>query len=221
MFCTNCGITLKEGAKFCSSCGKPHVPANVEKNQLPTVALTPQTIFQNQNTPMVQTIIAYEKYCFSCGSIINKAAEICPKCGVNQNKRSSTSAINVYCTSCRQIINKETSTCPYCGVKQENISEKNASTAFLLCIFTAVWHCFYVGKIGSALLKYLIAILCIFSSVLILLFLDGAINDEYGIVGFFLFIPTFLGNTIWWIIDLVMIGKGKYKDRKGNVLKNH
>jgi RNA polymerase subunit RPABC4/transcription elongation factor Spt4 len=61
---------------------------------------------------------ADEKYCFSCGSAIKKAAEICPKCGVNQSKRSSSTAIDVYCTSCGKSIKNEASVCPFCGVSQ-------------------------------------------------------------------------------------------------------
>jgi RNA polymerase subunit RPABC4/transcription elongation factor Spt4 len=61
-----------------------------------------------------------EKYCFSCGQIIKKDAEICPKCGVNQLKRSSTSSLEVFCTSCGQQIKKEAEICPKCGVRQFN-----------------------------------------------------------------------------------------------------
>ena len=59
-----------------------------------------------------------EKYCFSCGEKIKKEAEICPKCGVNQLKRSSTSALEIYCFSCGELIKKEAEICPKCGVRQ-------------------------------------------------------------------------------------------------------
>jgi RNA polymerase subunit RPABC4/transcription elongation factor Spt4 len=62
--------------------------------------------------------MADEKYCFSCDAVIKKAAVMCPKCGVNQSMRSSTSAIDVYCTSCGKMIKKESSLCPFCGVSQ-------------------------------------------------------------------------------------------------------
>ena len=59
-----------------------------------------------------------EKFCFSCGEVIKKEAEICPKCGVNQLKRSSTSALEVYCSSCGEKIKKEAEICVKCGVRQ-------------------------------------------------------------------------------------------------------
>jgi methyl-accepting chemotaxis protein len=55
----------------------------------------------------VQSITADEKYCFFFFFVIKKAAEMCPKCGVNQSNRSSTTAIDVYCTSCGKTIKKE------------------------------------------------------------------------------------------------------------------
>jgi RNA polymerase subunit RPABC4/transcription elongation factor Spt4 len=61
-----------------------------------------------------------EKYCFSCGGIIKKEAEICPKCGVNQLKKSTTSALEIYCFSCGALIKKEAEICPKCGVRQIN-----------------------------------------------------------------------------------------------------
>lgn len=59
-----------------------------------------------------------EKYCFSCGEVIKKEAELCVKCGVNQLKKSSTSASEVYCFSCGELIKKEAEICPKCGVRQ-------------------------------------------------------------------------------------------------------
>ena len=65
-----------------------------------------------------------EKYCFSCGEVIKKEAEICPKCGVNQLKRSITSALEVYCFSCGEVIKKEAEICPKCGVRQFSSSSQ-------------------------------------------------------------------------------------------------
>ena len=68
-FCVNCGTKIEEGVKFCSGCGSQVGSAGVSINQdkavniiqaQPTV-LPPQTVSQNQNT-----IMADEKYCFSC-----------------------------------------------------------------------------------------------------------------------------------------------------------
>jgi len=59
-----------------------------------------------------------EKYCFSCGEIIKKEAELCVKCGVNQLKRSTTSSSEVYCSSCGELIKRDAEICPKCGVRQ-------------------------------------------------------------------------------------------------------
>jgi predicted RNA-binding Zn-ribbon protein involved in translation (DUF1610 family) len=120
-FCANCGVKLEEGVKYCCGCGTPVGYLGVEIKQDKAV-----NIIQTQPAPLPmsaalknQTIAADEKYCFSCGLPIKKAAEICPKCGVNQNTRNNTIAIDVYCTSCGKSIKKDASTCPFCGVQQD------------------------------------------------------------------------------------------------------
>jgi len=203
-FCANCGVKLEEGVKFCSSCGKQIGSAGVEINQEKAVNYfqSPPAAAAYAALPQGQSLAADEKYCFSCGSPIKKAAEICPRCGVNQNSRSSTTAIDVYCTSCGKSIKKEASTCPFCGVKQDNLSmgylpgyvPKNFTTALLLLIFLGPFgaHRFYVGKTGTAILTLLITICTL------------------GI-----------GSIIWYIIDLVSICTGKFTDKQGYVLKKN
>ena len=201
-FCTNCGGKIEEGVKFCSSCG----------NAVGGASVTP--VVNTQVSVQIQSAMADEKYCFSCGSVIKKAAEICPKCGVNQNIRSSTTAIDVYCTSCGKIIKREAETCPFCGVMQEGNASKNKTTALLLIIFTGVGHRFYVGKIGSAilmLLLYVIGITLFYTVLIGELFYDGIP----------LLMSLYIGFIIWWIIDLVNIGAGKFKDKRGNPLKKN
>ena len=198
-FCVNCGTKIEEGVKFCPGCGSQVGSVGVSINQekavniiqtQPTV-LPASNIPQNQNTTMAQTAGADEKYCFSCGSVIKKAAEMCPKCGVNQNKRSSTTAIDVFCTSCGKTIKKEASTCPFCGVRQEqsSLSTVNWTTLLILSILLGEIGVdrFYAGKIGTGILKLI----------------------------------TFGGFFIWWIIDIIFILTGNFTDKNGNkILKN-
>jgi RNA polymerase subunit RPABC4/transcription elongation factor Spt4 len=108
-FCINCGTKIEDGVKFCPGCGTQVGAAGVSINQPPPMPNAPQ--YQS-------ALMADEKYCFSCGAIIKKAAAICPKCGVDQSSLSSTRAANVYCFSCGRTISKTAAACPFCGVTQ-------------------------------------------------------------------------------------------------------
>ena len=86
---------------------------------------------------------ADESFCSSCGAVIKKEAEICPKCGVRQ---LSPPRNGLFVSS---------------GNVQEKYppgyQPKDNTTAFLLCLFLG-WlgiHRFYVGKIGTGILMLL------------------------------------------------------------------
>jgi len=98
---------------------------------------------------------ADEVFCSSCGAIIKKEAEICPKCGVKQKKSGSASSVKY-------------------------------STLVWLSILLGefgVDH-FYVGKMLTGLLKLI----------------------------------TVGGFGIWWLIDVIAVCSGKFKDKDGNVI---
>jgi TM2 domain-containing membrane protein YozV len=99
-----------------------------------------------------------EAFCSSCGAIIKKEAEICVKCGCRQRKQSS-------------------------GM---NDISANWLTLLLLSFFLGALGVdrFYVGKIGTGILKLI----------------------------------TAGGFGVWWLIDLIMILLGKFKDKDGNVI---
>jgi TM2 domain-containing membrane protein YozV len=141
-----------------------------------------------------------EKYCFSCGEIILKAAEICPKCGVRQTGHGTAAQNNIpasqavsnekYCASCGALILRDAEICPKCGVRQQYKTGEVSGdwlTVFLLSIFLGEFGVdrFYVGKIGTGILKLI----------------------------------TLGGCGIWWLIDWIMILTGKFTDSKGNVIK--
>lgn len=74
---------------------------------------------------MVQEKKADEAYCSSCGAIIKKEAEICPKCGVRQ-KRNSHSG---------------------------NGKQVNWATALVLSILLPGIDRIYMGQVGLGILK--------------------------------------------------------------------
>lgn len=76
---------------------------------------------------------ADEVFCSSCGEIIKKEAEICPKCGVRQ--KTSTSV----------------------QYDPAEVSEKSRLVTFLLCTFLGGIgvHRFYVGKVASGVFMIL------------------------------------------------------------------
>jgi predicted amidophosphoribosyltransferase len=135
--CSGCGKQIEDGVKFCSGCGKA-------VGGMPNEPVA-QIIQQQSAVVQTQSIMADEKYCYSCGSVIKKAAGVCPKCGMDQIKRSTT-AVDVYCTSCGKTIKKEVSACPFCGVKQESGKSKFGFTflsfiiPFMGLIFFIVWR---------------------------------------------------------------------------------
>ncbi len=95
-----------------------------------------------------------EVFCYSCGSLINREAEICPKCGVRQKRKNSIS----------------------------NISS-DWLTVLLLCIFVGGFgvHRFYVGKIGTGLLMlFTFGGLGIWTIIDIILIAVGSFTDSEG-----------------------------------------
>jgi len=74
MFCADCGTKVEEGTKFCSSCGK--AVSGVSNEPVAAVVQQQPAVMQ------AQPLMADEMYCSSCGAVIKKIAEICPKCGV-------------------------------------------------------------------------------------------------------------------------------------------
>lgn len=94
-----------------------------------------------------------ENFCSSCGAIIKKEAEICPKCGVRQ--KGST--------------NRDVST--------------SWLTAVLLCLFLGFLggHRFYVGKVGTGILMIITVGGCgIWTVIDLIMILSGKFTDSNG-----------------------------------------
>ena len=102
-------------------------------------------------------------------------------------------ADEMYCSSCGSIMKKEAELCPTCFVKPKQILVKGISEKSRLA---ASLICFFLGLIG------------------VHRFYTGKIGT--GI----LMILTFGGWGIWWLIDLIMILSGAFRDIDGRVIKN-
>ena len=99
---------------------------------------------------------ADETFCSSCGEIIKKEAEVCPKCGVRQKGVASVA----------------------------NPSDKDWLVTLLLCFFLGFFgvHRFYTGKVGTGILMILIgwATLGIWLLVDFIMILTGKFKDKEG-----------------------------------------
>jgi TM2 domain-containing membrane protein YozV len=108
-----------------------------------------------------------EKFCHSCGEVINKEAEICPKCGVRQQPAQNSS------TEIQSDI---------------ALGQKNKIVAALLAFFLGGFglHKFYLGKVGAGILYLLFSwtfipsIIAFFEAVSFLLVSDQAFKSKYG-----------------------------------------
>lgn len=76
-FCTNCGDQLKDGAKFCSSCGIAINGAGVETSQRKT------------------TYDGELHKCPNCGELLNSFVTNCPSCGYELRSVKVNSPVNV------------------------------------------------------------------------------------------------------------------------------
>ena len=88
MRCKKCGISLKDGAKFCPSCGTRTEPENT-----PAAAVS-------------DTIP-----CPGCGQQIKKDAKFCPFCGAANNGENEA----LKCKSCGAELKPGVKFCPSCG----------------------------------------------------------------------------------------------------------
>ena len=78
-YCSNCGVKLVDGSKFCANCGTPTV-----------IKVQEETV--NKQTERRTEFVGSIKKCPSCGEEITSFTAICPSCGheINSQKVSDT-----------------------------------------------------------------------------------------------------------------------------------
>ena len=81
MLCPFCKEEIADGAIKCKHCQTMLTPVNIPEQ----TGNKPQQSVSTLNS----TLNFDEQYCSSCGAVVKKAAQICPKCGVsNFNKKT-------------------------------------------------------------------------------------------------------------------------------------
>ena len=184
--------------------------------------------------------MSVKKFCKRCGKQISKDFKLCPYCG----EKVEEEILEIPCQFCGKTIKSDFKVCPYCennlNSKKENyndynnhntenravsysnnyeVSSKSGIACLLLWFFLGSFgvHRFYAGKIGSGfIMLILFVIFIIFIGVLS----ELSYYSEAGTIlaGLIVYI-TAITLTIWWIIDLVSILRGKFKDSKGRYIK--
>jgi len=92
----------------------------------------------------------------------------------------------MFCSSCGGIIKKDAATCPICGTAlktQNTVTLSNWTIVLLLSLFLGSFGAdrFYVGKIGTGILKLLTLGGCgIWSLIDLILVLAGRFKDKDG-----------------------------------------
>jgi TM2 domain-containing membrane protein YozV len=124
-------------------------------------------------------------YCFNCGGPTTPLSEICVKCGVKLTNIMTTSA---------------SSTKP-----AEVISPKSRLATTLLSFFLGAFgaHRFYIGKIVTAVIMLLLAIV-------------GYATFWIFLIGYMFLIPLW----IWNLVDFIMTVSGLMKDNEGRIIQN-
>jgi len=106
-----------------------------------------------------------EKYCFSCGALINAKAEICPKCGVRQSPRPFPANL---------------------GNLAPNGRSKLAAALFAIFLGSFGIHKFYLGRVGWGVVYLLLCwtgipgIVGFIEGILLLIMSEEDFNTKYG-----------------------------------------
>jgi len=143
-------------------------------------------------------------FCRNCGKELIGAPEICLGCGAKPLSGIS------FCNGCGTTTGALTEICMKCGVllakaAQKDISPKSRTATALFAWFLGTFgaHRFYTGKVGTAVVMLVLAIL------------GWATIWIFG-VGLVFLIPV----SIWAFVDFIFAVTGNARDREGRLIKN-
>ena len=142
-----------------------------------------------------------EKFCRNCGKQISEDFKVCPYCG----EKIEEEILEISCPFCGKTIKSDFKVCPYCGNNYNNkkienyysnsneMSDKNGIVCLLLLLFLGEFgaHKFYAGRIAGGVVMLILTITII------------------GIIV----------SLILWIIDLIQLLCGNFKDAEGKYIK--
>lgn len=217
-YCSECGHFCVPGDKVCVQCGKPLDTQNYNITTEPTPQPQAAPTVPNSANPTVETKIgpkflpSSEKYCRNCGLVIPADSVTCPFC----DKQNGTN----YCPKCGAGTTAYDTTCSVCASSLINITTQPQNNVVAPSVtpnnrynngfpinvnsnhnvgrhdwLVTLLLCFFLGEFGAHR------------------FYTGHIG--IGIVQLF----TGGGCGIWWLVDLILIITGNYKDAEGKDLK--
>ena len=88
-FCSNCGIELKEGAKFCSGCGCPVSPKESKSSMS-------STDYEEEAPKRQEEFAGRIIKCPNCGEPLNAFVPVCPVCGFELRGTSASNALKQF-----------------------------------------------------------------------------------------------------------------------------
>ena len=93
LFCSNCGIKLNEGSKFCHGCGTAVGTIATQPQAVPTPPPIPT---EEKKSQRQQEFVGKVLKCPHCGGVINETTAICPECGIQITGKAAISSVQAF-----------------------------------------------------------------------------------------------------------------------------